>query len=164
MRTRRLKRALPMAVLLTIGLAGASAAEAVNGTNDADVLDGTARADTIHGYAGNDRIYGHAGNDALFGGRGADKIYGGTGADRLYPGADANRDLLLGGGGPDRIVAKGHDWVYAGGGNDTIVLVHPPALGFAMVHVYCGPGYDRVYSPFGGWLIGGTSGCEKWVS
>ena len=161
--TGRLTRTLPLIALLTVAMTAPAAATVIDGTAGPDVLTGSSGADTIHGFAGADRLYGRGGNDSLYGGRGADRLYGGQQADRLFPGADGKKDVLYGGGGPDRIVARGHDWVYAGQGNDTVTLVHQPSLGFALVHVYCGPGYDRVHSPFGGWLIGGTSGCEKWT-
>lgn len=52
----RLIRVLPLAALLTAGLAAPATAAVINGTGGPDVLAGTAKADTIRGFGGADRI------------------------------------------------------------------------------------------------------------
>ena len=161
--TRRIRGALPVTAAVVLALAAPASADVIHGTNGPDVLTGTANADTIHGYRGADQIHGKAGNDSLFGGRGADHVYGGRGADRVFPGYDTRKDVLYGGARGDRIFARYEDVVYAGSGNDTVVLAQHTLQGMnALVRVYCGPGHDTVHSPFGGWLIADTSGCEVW--
>lgn len=134
----RLTRALPVAALLTASLAAPAAATVIDGTSGSDVLVGTHRADTIRGYAG---------NDVLRGRRGADHLYGGRGADRIYSGRDKRPDVLYGRAGSDRIYVGTPDTIYAGRGNDVIVLM-PKFFGFwGYVRVNCGPGYDRWIGP-----------------
>lgn len=120
---------LPVAALLTISLATPADAAVINGTSGPDVLTGTAKADTIRGYGGLDRIYGKAG------------------ADRLFAGRDNKRDQVYGGLGNDRLHVWFGDSAYAGRGND-VVRLHAGAP-WAMTHIYCGPGYDRLYTPPG---------------
>jgi Ca2+-binding RTX toxin-like protein len=134
----RLTRAVSAAALLTVGLAAPAAAAVIDGTRGPDVLVGTAEADTIRGFGG------------------ADKIYGRAGSDRIYAGRDNKRDLLRGGPGNDRINARLGDTVHAGRGND-IVWVRPAA--WKMAHIYCGPGYDRLYG-YNSWLVS-QRGCEE---
>ena len=138
----RMIRALAVAALLTAGLAAPAMAAVINGTGGSDVLIGTARADTIRGYAGNDVLRGRGG---------ADHLYGGRGADRLYGGKDLRPDLLSGRSGNDHFYVRGRDTVYAGAGNDVIHGL--PYMGFYVVKVNCGPGYDRVVG-INPWLLG----------
>lgn len=148
----RLTRVLPVAGLLTASLAAPAAATVLDGTGGPDVLVGTHRADTIRGYGG---------NDVLRGKRGADHLYGGVGADQINPGDDRVKDVLHGGPGPDRIVARYFgDTVYAGKGNDTILLRTSRPTQMTSVYVHCGPGFDTIYSLWGGWGIDTASGCE----
>jgi hypothetical protein len=154
--TVRLIRALPVAALLTAGLALPAAAAVINGTGGADVLVGTSRADTIHGYRGNDILRGKVG---------ADHLYGGRGADRLYPGDDAQTDVLRGGPGADTISARvgphgrGADRVYAGGGNDIVKLVE--MFGWYTAYVDCGPGKDTLMVEYRSMIP--STGCERVV-
>ena len=169
MNRRRALRAAPIAALLAVGLVAPAQADVVNGTSGPDVLVGTAGADTIHGYAGKDTLSGKGGDDFLNGGRGTDRVYGGPGADRLYGGRDGyqkrprfERDLLDGGGGPDRIFPRFFDRVYAGPGNDTIKVVHTrPGSMDPELPIRCGPGNDVVITPEGWppWFIE-PQGCE----
>lgn len=137
-------RALPMALLLGVGLAAPAAASTIEGTDGDDVLVGTTAADTIRGHGGDDILRGRAG---------ADVLRGGPGADLLRPGRDSQADLLLGGRGPDRIWARigvagnGTDRVYAGEGDDRVVVVN--AYGWLAPLVDCGPGDDTVVLPYG---------------
>jgi Ca2+-binding RTX toxin-like protein len=135
-------RALPVAALMTAGLAAPATAEVIDGTDGPDVLIGTAQADTIRGYAGNDVVRGRGA---------ADHLYGGTGADRLYGGKDLKPDVLYGSAGNDHFYVRGRDTVYAGAGNDVIHGL--PYQSMLVVKVHCGPGYDRVVG-LNPWLIG----------
>ena len=130
------------------------------------MLSGTASRDIIHGYGGADTISGRGGSDTVHAGRGADKVYGGPGADTLLPGNDARTDVLRGGAGPDRIVARtgpgvGRDYVYAGDGNDVVTLAE--VWGWYMPAISCGRGYDTLVLPKGMDVGDHLDGCEHIV-
>lgn len=147
----RLIRALSIAALLVASVASPAGAATITGTSGPDVLVGTSTADTIRGYAG---------NDVLRGRDGADTVYGGRGADQMYGGGDRQRDLLYGGPGRDRIYATWNDFVYAGYGNDTIVVGQAEPWKMAL-KIWCGPGYDTVIAS-DAWFLS-YSGCEHTV-
>lgn len=155
--SKRLTGALAGAALISVSLAAPAAAAVINGTSGPDVLVGTAKADAIHGFGGSDTLYGKAGNDQLYGGRGPDGVYGGGGADAIYGGRDARRDILRGGAGPDRIYAIGPDVVFAGRGNDRIVLVD----NIPRLKVYCGSGHDTVIFRHRDWPPMVVQDCES---
>lgn len=62
---------------------------------------GTAAGETIWGTPGQDTVCGLGGNDRLVGGGGNDVLEGGAGSDTLNA-RDGRRDIVRGGGGPDR--------------------------------------------------------------
>lgn len=135
MRTR-LIRSLPVAAALVASLAAPAAATVIIGTSGPDVLVGTTRADTIRARGG------------------ADTLYGKAGADWLYAGRDRQRDVVHAGAGNDHIYATLGDVVWAGRGNDTIVWQRWPRIGFVLLRVNCGPGYDRIVGEVNPWLLG----------
>jgi Ca2+-binding RTX toxin-like protein len=153
----RVLRALPVALLLAVGIAAPATAAVIDGTPGPDRLIGTSKADRIHGYAGNDVLKGRVG---------ADLLSGGSGADRLYPGKDSQTDMLRGGAGRDhiwvRIGPTGHgvDTAYAGAGNDRIRMVN--TYGWVAPAIHCGAGEDTVVLPYG--YDTKITGCEHLVS
>lgn len=157
MKLHRLRWAAGTAMLVAVGLVAPAEAAIIDGTTGPDRLVGTAQADTVRGFAGRDVLYGGGGADDLNGGPGADRIFGGPGADRIYGGRDGYQypprfetDLLYGGAGPDRIVARFFDHVYAGPGNDTIIVLHsPPGSMDPDLPIRCGPGDDLVITARG---------------
>jgi Ca2+-binding RTX toxin-like protein len=170
MKPLRIHWAAAVATLLAAGLIAPAQAEVVDGTAGPDTLVGTPLADTIRGFAGKDVLVGKRGGDHLDAGRGTDRVYGGAGADRVYGGRDGYQypprfqtDLLYGGPGPDRIVARFFDRVYAGRGNDTVVVLHsPPGSMDPDLPIRCGPGNDLVITAAGWpeWFFE-PSGCER---
>jgi len=83
--------------------------DTIKGGPGNDVLRGQRGSDRLVGGTGNDRLYGSSGNDVLraqggrdrlYGDTGKDIISGGRGRDRLWA-ADAQRDTVSGGSGPD---------------------------------------------------------------
>ena len=103
---------LVVAAVIGSATAGDSAVRPVTGTSKGETLRGSLRADLIRGYGGPDRLFGYRGNDLLAGGAGADLVVGGLGSDKMY-----------GGPGNDRLNARDgvRDYVYCGGGRDTVI-------------------------------------------
>lgn len=96
-----------------------------------NILMGDGGSDTLKGGYGPDRLDGGDGDDIIVGNEGEDTIFGGGGADRIYVGSyyysvfeDDGSDLVDAGDGDDSIAAAdGYaDRVYAGVGNDDIVI------------------------------------------
>lgn len=89
------------------------------GTPDADQIYSGDYNDVITGNGGGDRIYGNAGND---------RIYAGTVTDiqaaidaALVAGTPSYGSVTEGGAGDDLMLGTVSNWMYAGGGKDTIV-------------------------------------------
>ncbi len=83
-------------------LVGYGGADWLQGDEGNDTLIGGADSDTLIGGVGNDWLWGLEGHDWLNGGTGADVLVGGEGFDSLVAGLDQERDILIGGAGPDR--------------------------------------------------------------
>lgn len=93
-------------------------AENFDGFNP-NFIAGAAAADSLNGTAGDDEMYGNAGNDTLNGLAGDDILYGGPDPDQLNGGNDSDR--LFGAGGNDVLNGgAGHDLLIGGSGNDTL--------------------------------------------
>lgn len=95
-------------------LAGGRGDSTLVGRSGDDRLTGNAGNDRLVGGGGNDRLHGNAGSDVLFGGAGDDRLFGGSGDDVLDGGAGsdvltggAGFDVLTGGYGADRFVLGG---------------------------------------------------------
>ena len=73
----------------------------IAGTTAGDTLEGSDEAEILAGGDGNDTLNGSGGNDLLFGGDGVDTLNGGEGNDILIGGKGA--DLITGGPGADII-------------------------------------------------------------
>lgn len=155
------------------GFAGDDSLEGLGGDDillggrGADRADGGAGDDVLRGLGGDDRLAGRPGDDTQLGGFGGDRVFGGTGADRLFPGDDSRRDVLTGGSGPDRILARAHDWVRAGAGHDRVAGTDVRTGDFDIgLKIWCGPGVDRVTLPEGSepavaWALIQLDGCER---
>ena len=154
------KLALILVPVAAVALAVPAYASTITGTPGNDTLTGTGSADrikalagdaTVHARAGADVVRGGADDDTLYGQRGKDQVYGGAGADQLF-GQRGNDtltdargslvDTLNGGLGDDVIYANYKDQVYAGPGDDRIVVAYPDAD----MKIDCGDGFDRVTS------------------
>lgn len=73
----------------------------INGGAGNDELRGLAGNDRLDGSAGNDRLIGGDGNDVLIGRAGRGILYGQNGSD-IFHSNDTEKDILIGGAGPDR--------------------------------------------------------------
>ncbi|MDU9004043.1 calcium-binding protein [Sedimentitalea todarodis] len=92
----------------TIGndiLIGNSGNNVIKGLDGDDILNGRKGQDTLRGGNGDDTLRGQNGNDRLYGGSGNDELFGGDGDDWLNPGSNISFDNI-----------------WAGNGNDTVVL------------------------------------------
>jgi Ca2+-binding RTX toxin-like protein len=94
--------------------------------NDSDNrLRGTSRADILRGRGGNDTLEGFARLDLLLGGKNDDQLFGGAGADVLSgdggftatDNLEKGNDILIGGSGPDTLIAWGDDILVGAGPN-----------------------------------------------
>lgn len=107
--------------------------EADSGNDVVTISPAIALPVTVHGDAGNDTLVGGGNAEnvlaALHGGGGRDRLLAGSGLTELW--GEANADSLLAG--------AGEDFLYAGGGNDQLVVT-----GSASEHLYGGPGIDTV--------------------
>ncbi len=129
------RRVLPVAVALAIGLTGTAQAKAIDGTPGNDRIRGSKGPDVVNALAGDDHVgagrgadvvNGNEGNDRIWGGRGPDQLHGNVGDDRVW-GHDGNdtdfgedgNDLMGGGKGADKQYGgPGNDTIYAGRGQD----------------------------------------------
>jgi len=120
-------------------LAAPALGAVINGDAGNNTLTGTAADDTIYGRGGDDRITPKAGRDHAYGGPGDDVLTDFWRPDGSTP---VQRDWYYGGLGADTIYASARDQVYAGPGNDRVIL----AYAGAGTLVDCGPGFDRLTS------------------
>lgn len=96
-------------------------------------------AHVICGTDEDDRIEGGDGDDVLVGGAGNDEIYATEETDGDYTANATN--VLIGGTGNDKLVdAYGPGIIFAGPGDDEILIADPAAE-----YVDCGPGTDSVH-------------------
>jgi Ca2+-binding RTX toxin-like protein len=128
-------------------------AVAVQGRRDAINTDSTSgvilfgHPDTSSAQGGNDVILGSAGDDVILGGGGTNYIDGRAGMDVLLGGngtrgangATTTSDILIGGGGFDRIIAGSKDsYLYATAPNDPATSLEQNLIGggqFALQHI-----------------------------
>lgn len=95
--------------------------DALSGGRGDSILVGRGGDDRLAGNAGDDRLVGGAGNDRLLGNGGSDVLFGGAGGDRLFGGA--GDDVLDGGAGNDVLAGgAGFDVLTGGYGADRFVL------------------------------------------
>jgi hypothetical protein len=107
-------------------------ADTFTGSPDPDVADGLDGDDSLLGNGGNDTLTGSVGNDFMSGGSDDDRLLGGAGNDFIR--GDGGADTIEGGEGKDYLDGGNDDaadlitdslggaWVFAGGGDDTIMV------------------------------------------
>lgn len=93
-------------------------------TDNDDTYSALFPGEAVFGLAGNDLLGAHAAGSSLYGGDGDDTLNGGPGDDYLQGDDDNNYDghnLIYGGGGDDSIlILSGRDEVHAGSGDDEV--------------------------------------------
>ncbi len=102
--------------------------------------------DAYVGGTGTDAVTGDRGADVISGGQGNDLLLGGFGNDLLR--GDAGNDGLYGEGGNDRIFTSAGDTVYAGAGNDQVLLGD-----YQFRHVDGQAGHDVLILPADGRIL-----------
>ena len=107
-------------------------AELISGIPNAKLL-GVANLDLMGSDAGN-RLIGNSGRNKLVGGEGDNVLKGGEGRDQTWhvKNGVSNADILIGGGGDDRLYGQsgsdtlqggaGDDYLFGGGGRDTFIF------------------------------------------
>lgn len=93
-------------------------------------------------------------------GAGADRLYSGQGHDVLEDSRGSAVNTLRGGPGADLIYTNYSDRVFAGDGNDRLVVAYP-----GVILINCGPGDDQVtFKPAARtptWSASSTSGSSR---
>lgn len=150
-----------------IKLYGGDGDDALLGKGARARLDGEAGADVIRQYAatglasggpGDDTLYAAPGGSALYGDTGSDRLVGSTGPDDLdagpYQDPDGD-DLVLGGGGNDRLWGRAGDDTLDGGPGDDRLMGD-----VGTDRILGGPGDDLILGGYGADRLSGGTGVD----